>query len=399
MKLLEENQMLILKKITNKLVNLSLLLCLFIFFGFCISTDTVYANGERFADVWGSSSNDIFAVGKRAQLYNNVLSETAIIFHFDGSRWSEMELPIDVSGLSAVWGTSVTNVYAVGRKGPYPDSEGVVIHYNGSTWQTVMDGGLADNLYAIWGSSASDIYAVGYQRHPDSVYYDRQGVVLHYDGSVWGKIYTIEERSSAICAVWGSSNSDVFFDGSYSIYDDNDQYVGRSDDSILHFNGTTWTRMTSSFPVSDFWGSSASNVFALSPNGDVYKYNGTYWAEIREELYDHDGGGIWGSSATDIFIVGDFPNIFDNPQPPPGYEKKVFHFNGSVFQNMDYPRSIDHHLKGVWGTSASNVYAVGSQDVTGGHGFIVHYNGISWSEVHINWSTNISPAIPLLLLN
>jgi len=238
--------------------------------------------------------------------------------------------------------TSSTNVYAV-------SNDGSILHYNGSTWQTELDSGLADELNAIWGTSSSNIYAVG----RDDVL--GQGIILHYDGTLWTKSYISSGGVYSFYAVWGTSNSDIFVNGN---------------DCILHFNGLTWTKMTSSPPGAiGFWGSSPSNVYSVDYKGGVYKYNGSYWAVVRDQMYDNDGGDIWGSSATDIFIVGDYgPSYYD-----PGYDSVIYHFNGNNFQEMNYPTS--NWLGAVWGSSNSDVYAVG------GDGTIVHYNGNTWSLV------------------
>jgi len=63
----------------------------------------------------------------------------------------------------------------------------------------VMDSSAAQgtNLAAVWGSSPSDVFAVG-----------ANGVILHYDGQSWSSMTSgITKRLSG---VWGSSSSDVF---------------------------------------------------------------------------------------------------------------------------------------------------------------------------------------------
>ncbi|MBI5480726.1 MAG: hypothetical protein HY906_17845, partial [Deltaproteobacteria bacterium] len=91
--------------------------------------------------VWGSSATDVFAVG-----------EWGTILHYNGSAWSPM-----ASGttrwLYGVWGSSATDVFAVG-------SGGTILHYNGSAWSP-MTSGTTQNLWGVWGSSATDVFAVG----------------------------------------------------------------------------------------------------------------------------------------------------------------------------------------------------------------------------------------------
>jgi len=61
--------------------------------------------------VWGSASNDVFAVGS-----------SGTIVHYDGSDWSSMSTST-TSDLYGVWGASSTNVFAVGRSG-------TIVHYD-----------------------------------------------------------------------------------------------------------------------------------------------------------------------------------------------------------------------------------------------------------------------------
>jgi len=85
-------------------------------------------------DVWGTSSSDIFAVG-----YSGTIA------HWDGSIWSLMENPAeDYEGITGIWGSSSSNVYAVSM-----NPQGYVLHYDGSSWskQNISPYFLQD----IWG--------------------------------------------------------------------------------------------------------------------------------------------------------------------------------------------------------------------------------------------------------
>jgi len=66
--------------------------------------------------------------------------------------------------LTAVWGSSATDVFAVGWGG-------TILHYDGTSWQ-LMTSGTGNNFNAVWGSSATDVFAVG-----------EYGTILHYGES------------------------------------------------------------------------------------------------------------------------------------------------------------------------------------------------------------------------
>jgi hypothetical protein len=65
------------------------------------------------------------------------------------------------NSLLSVWGSSPSNVFAVG-------TGGTILHYNGSMWSPMVSG-TTNFLNAVWGSSSSDVFAVG-----------DGGTILHY---------------------------------------------------------------------------------------------------------------------------------------------------------------------------------------------------------------------------
>ena len=101
--------------------------------------------------VWGSSFEDVFAVGGRG-----------VILHFDGSRWRHQESGTG-KDLAAVWAGSRTEAFAVGL-------DGVILHFDGRGWVKEKSG-TSKTLLAVWGASPTDVYAVG-----------RGGTILHFDG-------------------------------------------------------------------------------------------------------------------------------------------------------------------------------------------------------------------------
>jgi hypothetical protein len=104
---------------------------------------------RRLSGVWGSSSSDVFAIG-----------EQGTILHYNGSDWSPMTSGT-TSNLEGVWGASHSDVFAVGW-------EGTIRHYDGTTW-SAMTSGTGNGLSAVWGTSPSDVFAVGWE-----------GTILHY---------------------------------------------------------------------------------------------------------------------------------------------------------------------------------------------------------------------------
>ena len=99
--------------------------------------------------VWGSSATDVFAVGGHGT-----------IVHFDGSAWVTTA-PITSAALAGVWGSAADDVYAVG-------GNGVIVHCDGAGWAFCSSPPI-NTLLGVWGTSRSDVYAVG-----------EGGAVIHY---------------------------------------------------------------------------------------------------------------------------------------------------------------------------------------------------------------------------
>jgi hypothetical protein len=185
--------------------------------------------------VWGSSATDVFAVGS-----------DGLILHYDGRLWLPMSSHTD-KVLNGVWGSSANDVFAVGAKG-------TILHYNGSAWSS-MESFTSGYLHSIWGSSGSDVYAVGHIDYPRTVYNGEPadtGVILHYDGTTWSEVV---ETERGLKGIWGRSGDDVFAVGNGGL--------------ILHYDGSAWSPMNSGTAHS-LTGISGTqeHVYAVGTTGD-----------------------------------------------------------------------------------------------------------------------------------
>jgi len=291
-------------------------------------TETISGTVSDFKDVWGSSANDIFVVG------NSIL-------YYNGNNWSFME-GVKNELLEGVWGNSSTNVIAVGWGG-------TILHYDGSTWSE-MDSGTTRTLNDIWGSSGKDVFAVG-----------NDGTIFHYDGSNWSEMNS--GTTNHLCGVWGSSATDVFAVGGLGGYGDGHAI-------ILHYDGSTWSEMysESSVRLNGIWGSSATNVFAVGEDGTILHYDGSTWSEMDSGTEYYNLNDVWGSSATDVYVVGG-----TGPRTYASYI--ILHYDGTTWSAMEYGPPLPligygniWDLESVWGSSATDVFAVGSR------GTILHYD-------------------------
>lgn len=108
--------------------------------------DEVWVLEERFDErlfkVWGTSESDIWAVG-----------EGGLILHFDGTSWSRSQAPTDAR-LVAVMGRGADDVYAVG--GDFP---GMVLHWDGLAWSQFAE--TPQGLSGVWTAPGRGLYVGG----------------------------------------------------------------------------------------------------------------------------------------------------------------------------------------------------------------------------------------------
>jgi len=213
--------------------------------------------------LWGSSGRDVFAVGDQ-QYSEGSDVDRPFILHFDGTAWSEMQVPsIETLRLGDVWGSSPSDVYAVGtvHYADDPSDRGLILRYDGSQWTSVLDERHL-KLGAVWGSSARDVYAVGYTQVPSGDYdldntFSGPGAIRHFDGSSWSAVQS--PTSAPLHAIWGSSASDIYVLAA----------VG-GPGHLWHFNGVDWTQLNVGGGVlTDIWGSSANDVYAVGADGTI----------------------------------------------------------------------------------------------------------------------------------
>jgi len=262
-------------------------------------------------DIWGSSANDVYVVGHNDQAFGKM-------WHYDGSRWEPVRLHIleggplpNIGSLSAIYGFSANDIWAVGEKifynpNPPPNflDSSLIIHYDGVKWSEHKVSGRA--LTSVWGSSPSDIWVGG-----------RDGLIHHFNGSVWQRVALDSSLQSLdyplqILSIGGFSGADV-----YATAAKPDQ-VPPIDSTVIylyHFNGEGWSREDSLLSTVglDRWqfGPRLRMIGSAlySAGGGVFRKEAGGWLRL---LDDRRVGAVAGVSGDNLFAAGN----------------KVYHYNG-----------------------------------------------------------------------
>jgi hypothetical protein len=253
-----------------------------------------------------------------------------------------------VNNLYVVWGTSASNVWAVGDQ--------TIVHYDGATWAPVA-GGSGIVLYSIWGSSASDIWAVG-------SYAGSTGVILHYDGASWSSVPSLSTTQLEYTSVSGSSASDVWVAGSGGF--------------ISHYDGTSWSFVPigTRQQLTAVWASSPSDVWVVGYEG-MFHYNGTSWAPITG--MSGEFLALSGTSQSDVWAVGHV-----GPS----------HYDGTSWSSGPQESTFPEYVIAVWASSRTDAWGVGVNTASGSYvSKMVHYNGTTWSDVAVGKSSAFLGAV------
>ncbi len=294
-------------------------------------------NGDlTLVSLWGSSKNDVWAVGSRGA-----------IFHWDGSAWQRSDTGVD-RVIRRVWGSGPGDVWAFSTLDE-------VLHCSGwvdgqASWSPVRFAMREDSLLlfadqlttpvvSVWGAGANDIY-IGTLQIPGG------SSVWHMNGLNDGKTnwQPILEYKDFHGPVFGTSATDVWAAGLNGKVASSQGYK----DGIID-----WTLLDSGTRANlrGLWGSAHDDVWVV---GDV----GT----IRHFTYDDDGvlrwlpsesnvtrslTAVWGSRPDDVWAVGE--------------GRTVLHGDGEHWTPSTLPAGIsaETRLFDVWGTSPDDVWIVG----------------------------------------
>ena len=365
------------------------------------TTDDLYA-------LWGSNATNIYAVGKQGT-----------VLHYTKS-WKESQISND--DLYALWGTGPTDVFAAGKGG--------VVYHLGATWQSeksptkvnikalhgagkavlaVGDYGTmlrrntggwkqtstastSNSLYSIHGNSPTDMVAVGFY-----------GAALHFDGKTWSAGNT-GTTTHNLYDVWSGGAGTHWAVGYY-------QKAGHYA-TMKHFNGTAWSGIPLPVPYNyvimrGIWGT-GNTLFAVGYNYKkpqdvvILEGNGKTWTQVKPN-YATIPNAVWGTSATNVYLVGGASMHRDAKgwtpiYPTTGYcdyfndvwgtgPNTVFfggyraHNKGCVMKLSNGKfwkgQTLGGTVKALWGTSGTAPYAVGNK------GVVYRYDGAIWKAEEI----------------
>jgi cysteine-rich repeat protein len=350
------------------------------------------------------------------------------IVRFDGSNWSDMASGFQ-NTLLGVAGISPTNVYAVG-------GDRGLLHYDGVTWSrqdagfTLRDGGSFTGLTAVWFAGPHDILVGGrlgalfrsdgggvwapehfvgpgriiglWGSSPSDIFAVADGAIAHYDGAKWSRMSVpqqVWDNGVVLSDIWGTGPADVFA-------------VGEAG-TILHYDGANWALMNSGSTASlaGVGGRSPTDVYVVGGSGVILHFNGSAWLPLASgttqdlNVVIGDSDRIIAMGAALQQLVRGVPTLTTVQTGMLDRVTAVWSSGAAVFAGSDTGQVFRHDSNGwadthsgttasiwsIWGTSPSNVYAVGRG------GVMLRYDGRAWLRVNLgiidtlNWVWGTGP--------
>jgi hypothetical protein len=243
-----------------------------------------------------------------------------------------------IEPLFDVWGTSLSNCYAVGRSGS-------IARFNGTSWEALNEESLV-NLHDIHVSDAGAL-AVG-----------TAGTVIRQDGTVWVS-ENVDSRYE-LSGVWETNGISVAVG----------RYAPNNIDwnqAILMNTGSGWTDtgvVGNAHRLFDVWGSGSTDVYAVGWGGEILHYDGGAWTVADPGSGDAAFlASVSGTSPDNVVAVGRTDDL----------RGLACHFDGALWTKTRF--SGVQELRGVWMDGPGSAFAVGSA------GSIRRLSAGSWSKM------------------
>jgi hypothetical protein len=263
-------------------------------------------------------------------------------------------------------------------------------HWNGSTWTVVPSPNVAgvDNiLFGVRAQSPTDIWAVGESAPGISLTSGgARSLILHWDGHTWTRVSSPSPGTGAVLnAVRTVSATDAWAVGSFG-----NGTTGQP--LILRWNGKKWAQVASPHPgtnggLQSVAATSASNAWAVGTSfngtadrGFILRWNGQKWAQ--QTIPGPGGPG-------DTFLNGIAADSVSGKAWAVGFiegattgKALVLAWNGKKWAQQATPSPRNSVLDSAATTGAGNTWAVGVYPSgTARDSLILHWDGTKWAKV------------------
>lgn len=217
-----------------------------------------------------------------------------------------------------------------------------------ATWELAFDTSGTGALSGVWGSGPDDVWMVGGD--------DTSAEIWHYDGAAWTEVPA--PAVGLLVWVYGFGPDDVYAVG-----------VGGG---AIHWDGSAWEVLDSGTTEDlwGVWGAATDDLWvvggdALDGDPVILRWDGAAFTPValdpaQNDRLAHSLFKVWGIDGR-TFAVGQFGLILE--------------WDGGQWVQMPTGAAATDDFVSLWGTSASNIVAVGGRS----NGQIATFDGAAWT--------------------
>lgn len=319
------------------------------------------ADAAQLSAVSGTSSSDVWAVG------TDITANRGLIEHWDGSRWRKVPSPKagDFSGFTGVSALGPSDVWAVGGYSSGGAGKTLAERWDGAKWAVVSTPniGLSNTLTSVSAVSQTDVWAVGYRTDGQN---HTHTLAEHWDGSKWNIVATPDASTemNQLLGVFAASSNQAWAVGFTSL-------GGQIEALVEYWDGLSWTIATNPSPgtlsfLLGVSGSSGADVWAVGNSFDsstgtttlIEHWDGSAWTIVASP---NVGTGtnvlqaVSSVSAAEAWAVGYYADASNTPRT------LTQQWDGTAWSLVTSPNigAGLNTLQGAWAESAADAYAVG----------------------------------------
>jgi len=247
--------------------------------------------GEALVSLWGSSATDLWAVGGALPAPPAKAVPGKGEVPTDKVPADKGEVPADKGEVPADKGGAGTT--------------GTLLHFDGAAWTSFAPAG-TPRLNDVWGTASNNVFAVG-----------EGGTILRFDGSSWSAMPS--GTSASLGSIHGSSATNIYVVASTAAT----MGAGWSS-SLLRFDGSAWSPVALPAsavmrgPLASVWVGAEDDVWVAGASGTLLHFDGLQWSAVAAGALEHLGK-LWGGPA-DLFALGQ-----------PGLGSVLLHFDGAAW--------------------------------------------------------------------
>lgn len=305
----------------------------------------------------------------------------------------------------ALNGVVAVSSHSVWTVGSYLASNGhgqtLIERWDGTSWSIVPSpnpGLLDNNLYGIARiPGTGQLWTVGRLKNT-TISNDYQTLIEQYNGTTWRNIPSpsLNGGNNVLSAVAATSLRNAWAVGSFA--PDGGGHLIQT--LIEHWNGVRWSMVTSPNPgtssnyLNGIASVSATNIWAVGEDTNIASqysasmtlhWDGTSWSAVSSSNPGADGGTLLGIAAipgtSQFWAVGTYYNS--------NYIGLTFteKWNGTMWRVVGSPNPAGsaNTLYAVSALSKNDAWAVGSQQVSNSpsQNLILYWNGTAWNIVPV----------------